>query len=984
MKKYFLFLLVSFIFAANAQDCPEINNSTINNSNTATVCAGDTLTVSSLGVNLIGGNSVNWYQGTTPDFNPYQGQGVLLGTSTVPNNGGVGCPTVCPDLLAIFINSCNGNGEEYNNEFFILSSGSGFAVNDLVMDFDTTNNVNQPGSLGNNDINIGADACQLQTPSTALIDSLRKGSCNPTNIIPLSPGDIVPPGALVYVFTSNNVSVNYDLTDICNDGKVVYILQSGCERTQGAFTNSASCSNSNRYRKQILQLKNCNCTDELVYDRCGMINSDGEYSLDPEGDTATVADNQILIGDPPCNGPNFDQLPIVDLPLELKFVANDSLCNKGVRYIKAIISPTPGAPCGEVFSQTLTFQVVCPDVMIQPEQPEVCSGGSPNIQLTSRAPNATFTWTAQNIDNVNGASNGTGNVINQSLTLIDNNTSGSVEYVVTASANGCTSVADTVKLIVNKGSAVSLDIEGDPDFCFGGSTVLTATAGLPNYTWSNGATTQSIEVTESGTYTVTVTDAGCSTSLSTQVTELEPLKVDIIGNEQLCKGATALLYITGEYASILWNTGSDNDSIEITQQGLYSVTVSDGECFGSDSILVVSNDKVVDIIGDLNICVNGSTVLTATQGFDTYLWSNGATTQGITANSAGIYTVTATSGSCTSVDRVTVSEGSPQSINISGNLTICAGQTTQLTATEGFSSYAWSNGATTQSINVGVGTYTVNATDTNGCAATASATVSLKQLNINITQTGITCSNNTDASITVSNVSGGSLPYTYSIDGQNFQENPVFLGLAPGTYTVTAKDNQGCTVSTTATITTISPVQVNLGEDQTIEDGESVQLNAIVTGAQGNITYEWSPTTSLSCNECNNPVANPEGTTTYVVVVEDDNGCTATDTIVLRFDIGDGTVFIPNSFTPNGDNMNDIIKVLGGADIMRVKQFIIFNRWGEMVFSQENFPPNNNAYGWNGYFKGKVVPIDSYAYFCVIEFRNGSAKEYKGHINVLR
>ena len=257
-------------------------------------------------------------------------------------------------------------------------------------------------------------------------------------------------------------------------------------------------------------------------------------------------------------------------------------------------------------------------------------------------------------------------------------------------------------------------------------------------------------------------------------------------------------------------------------------------------------------------------------------------------------------------------------------------------------------------------------------------------MGISLSQNGITCSDNSDGSVTVVSVTGGMQPYTYSIDGQNFQESPIFNGLAPGTYNITAKDMEGCTISSTATITTKSPIVVNLGQDQTLEDDESVQLNAIVTGAQGNITYEWSPTTSLSCNECNNPVANPNGTTTYIVVVEDDNGCTATDTIVLRFDVGDGTVFIPNTFSPNGDNMNDIIKVLGGADIMRVKQFIIFNRWGEMVFSQENFPPNNNAYGWNGYYKGKVVPIDTYAYFCIIEFRNGTAKEYQGHINVIK
>ena len=237
-----------------------------------------------------------------------------------------------------------------------------------------------------------------------------------------------------------------------------------------------------------------------------------------------------------------------------------------------------------------------------------------------------------------------------------NVTSGS--YTVTGTdSNGCsaTSAASTVV----EYPLPTVSISGTLEFCAGQNTVLTATAGLSSYLWSNGETTQAITVTSGGSYSVTGTDSnGCSNNDSVSVTEHALPTVSISGTLSFCAGANTTLTASGA-STYLWSTGETTASITVSAGGSYSVTGTDSNgCSALDSASVTEYSlPTVSISGTLTYCVGLDTTLDAGAGFASYSWSNGETTQTISAT-AGNYTVTVTdSNGCSNTSaQVTVTE----------------------------------------------------------------------------------------------------------------------------------------------------------------------------------------------------------------------------------------------------------------------------------------------------------------------------------------
>ncbi len=198
-------------------------------------------------------------------------------------------------------------------------------------------------------------------------------------------------------------------------------------------------------------------------------------------------------------------------------------------------------------------------------------------------------------------------------------------------------------------------ITGNLQFCTGSSTILNAGAGFTSYLWTpGGATTQTITVNFSGTFTVTVTNAaGCSgTSPSVNTTAFPLPTPTIAGNSSFCPGGNVLLTANAGYTSYLWSPGgATTPSITVSAAGTYTVTVTDANgCIGSANKTITQSPAAVPVItGALNFCTGSSTTLNAGGGFTSYLWSPGAaTTQSITVNTAGTFTVTVTNASgCT-------------------------------------------------------------------------------------------------------------------------------------------------------------------------------------------------------------------------------------------------------------------------------------------------------------------------------------------------
>lgn len=309
---------------------------------------------------------------------------------------------------------------------------------------------------------------------------------------------------------------------------------------------------------------------------------------------------------------------------------------------------------------------------------------------------------------------------------------------------GCKSPRTTATLTVNANPIVNLG--NDTTLCGASAVNLTLDAGNSgsNYLWSNGATSQTTAVTATGTYTVTVTtSAGCTGTDAIVVSQSTPISASITSNNVSCNG------------------GSD---------GSVSTSAAGG------------------------------------QSPYTYLWSNSATTANITGLTAGAYTVTITDNAgCTGTGSATITEPTAIVTSLNSTNVSCNGLSdgTISTNTSGGTSpytYLWSVGSTNTNLtNLIAGTYTVTVTDANGCtnAQSLSITQPAALVASAVIDSNVTCNGFTDGGSTAS-ASGGTAPYTYT--WSNSATTASITGVASGAYTVTITDNNGCTDSSSVTI----------------------------------------------------------------------------------------------------------------------------------------------------------------------------------------
>lgn len=211
----------------------------------------------------------------------------------------------------------------------------------------------------------------------------------------------------------------------------------------------------------------------------------------------------------------------------------------------------------------------------------------------------------------------------------------------------------------------------------------------------------------------------------------------------------------------------------------------------------------------------------------------------------------------------------------------------------------------------------------------------------------------------------------------------------PGTKTVvlTVTTEAGCKVSTVQeAIVTVDTccLAVDILADMTqILQGETIELTTNVSQAIGNVSYQWSPATVLSCVDCPNPMIRPTENTTITVSVMDENGCEANDDIFIEV-AQIKEISIPNAFTPNSDGFNDTFTLLGGGPDDRITSLQIYTRWGKMVFEANNIPLDNPDLGWNGIYKGKRLQADVFIYRAVVAMGDGTEQDFVGDIMLIR
>jgi gliding motility-associated-like protein len=327
-------------------------------------------------------------------------------------------------------------------------------------------------------------------------------------------------------------------------------------------------------------------------------------------------------------------------------------------------------------------------------------------------------------------------------------------------------------------------------------------------------------------------------------------------------------------------------------------------------------------------------------------------------------------------------------IEVNNDLTICRYQSAPLQATGGVQ-YAWqpsagltcTNCATPGANPDSTRRYFVQGKNIYGCVANDSVLISVKQPFTISTGSGDTlCLGETHPLA----ASGAEL-YTWSpvagLDNPS-SATPKAKPDVTTMYRVVGKDDHNCFTDTGYVPVIVYPFPlVDAGQDQTITVGSSVTLTPVLSADVR--TVKWSPEKWLNCSTCATPVANPKQTTTYSVEVRNEGGCLTRDNVTLHVVCVEGNLFMPNTFSPNGDGVNDVFYPRGKG-IYGIKMFRIFNRWGEMIFEQGNIQANDITKGWTGIYKGKLASQDVYVYTIDIVCENNQVFSFKGNIALIR
>lgn len=277
------------------------------------------------------------------------------------------------------------------------------------------------------------------------------------------------------------------------------------------------------------------------------------------------------------------------------------------------------------------------------------------------------------------------------------------------------------------------------------------------------------------------------------------------------------------------------------------------------------------------------------------------------------------------------------------------------------------------------GTYQVIVKDSNACADTLSVTINEPlPLSLQLSPTLAYCHGACIGSA-FAHVTGGNGGNIFLWNDPQQQTTGQATHLCPGTYTVIITDSRNCTISDSVTILysdTVPFVDADSDRD-TIYQGQTAQLTALPSA---NYTYLWNPSNTLNSYTISSPVSTPPNTTTYIVIVTDTNGCTNTDSVrivVLEVTCKEPEIFIPNAFSPNSDQQNDVLFVRGNT--MEKVYFALYDRWGEKLFET-----NDQQHGWDGTYKGEKVHPGVYVYY--IEATCYDKQEFfkKGNITLIR
>lgn len=568
-------------------------------------------------------------------------------------------------------------------------------------------------------------------------------------------------------------------------------------------------------------------------------------------------------------------------------------------------------------------------------------------------------------------------------------------------------------------------VNGDTVDCYGdvdGRISFTASLGVPpyQYAWNNELNTitgsglisadgQVVTLSDlpAGKYFIQLTDIYFDTTLTVEVSQPEELTV---ANEtiqdvscfQLCDGSISITVAGGTMPyQYLWSDGSSGNTLVNQCAGTISVTITDANnCSAGFQYQIQEPPAFLAQASEIQgvSCYEGNDGIATvtTNGLPaTYLWSNGnEITQSISGLAGGAYTVTVTNtDGCTASSTVVITTPTAPvetEIEVTAPV-ICHGDENgvlrAVVSGPGSSfSYSWSSGSITEtSGNLGAGQYSVVVTNDRGCTASASRSLEEPEaIQASWSTNNLTCLDPVNGGIVqVESVTGGLPPYSYSSDGFTFTASTLITGFSAGEQVFYIQDSGGCIVPFDAYVEGPTELWVDLGEDQVIELGETIRLEAQVNNPD--VTFTWQPEMFLDCSPCEDAIvmAMPVNSTLFTVTVTDDFGCTAQSSVYIEV-LRKRKVYVPNAFSPNGDGINDLFAPFTGNDVVQIKDFKVFDRQGNMVYSAGPFTPGDPVNAWDGSFRGKEMAPGVFVWFAEIEFLDQETEIFKGDVTLIR
>jgi gliding motility-associated-like protein len=557
------------------------------------------------------------------------------------------------------------------------------------------------------------------------------------------------------------------------------------------------------------------------------------------------------------------------------------------------VTVTAANGCTDTESITITQDVALPTAGITPPASTVLTCTTTSLSATATG-GGTYNWSG-----------------GSTPTTAANIFSSAGTYTVTVTAaNGCT---DTESITITQDVALPTAGITPP-----ASTVLTCTTtslsatatGGGTYSWSGGSTptTAANTFTAPGTYTVTVTAAnGCTDTESITITQdvaLPTAGITPPASTVLTCTTTSLSATATGGGTYSWSGGSTPTTAAntFTAPGTYTVTVTAANGCTDTETITITSDPSIPVAGITNN--TGTTVLTCTttsisvtaSGGVSYVWDNSlGSAVNATITTPGTYTVTATAANgCIDTEVITITQDiTAPTAGITNNtgtsVLTCTTTSIDVTATGG-TTYSWDGGATpTTAANTftATGTYTVTATGANGCAATASITITD---DIVLPTVGIT--NNTGTSVltctttSISVTATGGLSYVWDNSLGSLAGATI---TAPGTYTVTATAANGCIDTEVITITQDITAPTAGITNNTGTSELTCTITSISVTATGGVSYVWDNSLGSAAN------ATITSAGSYTVTATGANGCTDTETIVITSDPSIPTAGITNT-----------------------------------------------------------------------------------------